>query len=55
MKKPPPATTPKAGPAIKLASGPKAETLRLSIPWQQAVKQSLDKPRPLEGWPKPGK
>jgi len=54
MKKPAPATTPKAIP-MKLASGPKAETLRLSIPWQQAVKQSLAKPRPPEGWPKDGK
>ena len=51
MKPTKPATTPKATPP----SGPKPETLKLSGPWGDRVKDSLAKPRPPEGWPKPGK
>lgn len=32
--------------------GPKAVTLKLRGKWQDAVKQSLQKKKPAEGWPK---
>jgi len=32
--------------------GPKADTLKLRGRWQDAVKQSLQKKKPPEGWPK---
>lgn len=32
--------------------GPKADVLKLSGRWRDAVKQSLQKQKPPEGWPK---
>jgi len=36
----------------KAKSGPKANTLKLTGNWQAAIKQSLKKRKPPEGWPK---
>ena len=38
--------------AARKAPGPKPETLRIEGNWRQAVKKSLAKKKPLEGWPK---
>jgi hypothetical protein len=32
--------------------GPKPELLKIDCDWEEAVKQSLDKKKPAEGWPK---
>ena len=32
--------------------GPKAETLKLKGDWRAAIKKSLTKKKPPEGWPK---
>ncbi len=37
-------------PAAK--TGPKPDMLKLSGNWKQAVKKSLQKQKPAEGWPK---
>jgi len=34
------------------ATGPKPDTLKLEGDWRQAVKKSLAKKKPAEGWPK---
>ena len=34
------------------ARGPKPETLKIEGKWQDAVKKSLSKKKPAEGWPK---
>lgn len=34
--------------------GPKPETLKIEGDWREAVKKSLAKKRPAEGWPKEG-
>jgi hypothetical protein len=34
------------------APGPKPNVLKLKGKWQDAVKQSLKKKKPAEGWPK---
>jgi len=36
----------------KSAPGPKPDILKLKGKWQDAVKQSLQKKKPPEGWPK---
>jgi hypothetical protein len=36
----------------KSAPGPKPDVLKLKGKWQDAVKQSLKKKKPAEGWPK---
>jgi hypothetical protein len=36
----------------KSAPGPKPNVLKLKGSWQQAVRQSLKKKKPPEGWPK---
>ncbi|MGA2876698.1 MAG: hypothetical protein ABSE82_14335 [Nitrososphaerales archaeon] len=36
----------------KSAPGPKPNVLKLKGRWQDAVKQSLAKKKPPEGWPK---
>lgn len=33
-------------------TGPKPDTLKIEGKWQDAVKQSLSKKKPAEGWPK---
>jgi hypothetical protein len=33
-------------------SGPKPDMLKISGDWRDAVKKSLDKKKPAEGWPK---
>jgi hypothetical protein len=32
--------------------GPKAETLKIEGDWKDAIKRSLEKKKPLGGWPK---
>ena len=32
--------------------GPKPDTLKIEGKWQDAVKKSLSKKKPVEGWPK---
>jgi hypothetical protein len=32
--------------------GPKADTLKIEGDWQEAMKRSLQKKKPAEGWPK---
>jgi hypothetical protein len=32
--------------------GPKADLLKIDGGWQDAVKKSLEKKKPTEGWPK---
>jgi hypothetical protein len=46
QKKQKPTSHPKAAP------GPKPDRLKLKGPWQDAVKKSLQKKKPSEGWPK---
>jgi hypothetical protein len=36
----------------KSVPGPKPDFLKLKGPWQQAVRKSLQKKKPAEGWPK---
>jgi hypothetical protein len=36
----------------KEVPGPKPDTLKLEGDWQDAVKKSLQKKKPSEGWPK---
>jgi hypothetical protein len=36
----------------KSAPGPKPDVLKLKGKWQDAVKKSLQKKKPAEGWPK---
>ncbi len=36
----------------RVAPGPKPEVLRIKGNWQDAVKQSLQKKKPANGWPK---
>lgn len=38
--------------AKKATRGPKPETLKIEGKWQDAVKKSLSKKKPAEGWPK---
>lgn len=38
--------------AKKAARGPKPDTLKIKGKWQDAVKKSLSKKKPAEGWPK---
>ncbi len=37
---------------IKPQSGPKPDLLRIEGDWQEAVKKSLEKKKPADGWPK---
>jgi hypothetical protein len=36
----------------KASPGPKPDVLKIKGKWQDAVKQSLQKKKPAEGWPK---
>jgi len=36
----------------KATPGPKPETLKIKGNWQKAIKRSLAKRKPPEGWPK---
>ena len=36
----------------KATPGPKPDTLKIKGDWRSAVKQSLQKKKPAEGWPK---
>jgi hypothetical protein len=36
----------------KLVRGPKPDILKIEGKWQEAVKKSLSKKKPPEGWPK---
>jgi hypothetical protein len=48
----PPHTMPKQENAPKAKPGPKADTLKIEGDWEGAVKKSLSKKKPPEGWPK---
>ncbi len=39
-------------PNPKATPGPKPDTLKIKGNWKNAVKQSLQKKKPAEGWPK---
>jgi hypothetical protein len=36
----------------KITPGPKPEVLKIDGDWQNAIKESLEKKKPPEGWPK---
>jgi len=42
----------KSPPRPAAKTGPKPDMLKLSGNWKQAVKKSLQKKKPPEGWPK---
>jgi hypothetical protein len=42
----------KKTPEKKAPRGPKPDTLKIDGTWQDAVKKSLGKKKPAEGWPK---
>jgi len=47
--------TPKAAkkpPKTKSPRGPKPDLLKIESKWQDAVKKSFVKKKPVEGWPK---
>ncbi len=37
---------------LRAKSGPKPDTLKIKGNWRDAVKRSLQKKKPAEGWPK---
>jgi hypothetical protein len=37
---------------LKKPPGPKADVLKIDMDWQEAIRKSLLKPKPAEGWPK---
>jgi hypothetical protein len=37
---------------LKAKTGPKPDTLKIEGKWQDAVKKSLGKKKPISGWPK---
>lgn len=43
---------PKKAKQPRAKPGPKADTLKIEGKWQDAVKKSLSKKKPPEGWPK---
>jgi hypothetical protein len=43
---------PKTAKKPKAKTGPKPDTLKIEGKWQDAVKKSLAKKKPLAGWPK---
>jgi hypothetical protein len=43
---------PKKAAKKKATPGPKPDMLKLSGKWRDAVKKSLTKKKPAEGWPK---
>jgi len=45
-------TPPKRGKKKKETPGPKPDVLKIDKDWQEAIKQSLQKKKPAEGWPK---
>ena len=49
-KKKPTKRTPAAHAGAK--RGPKADTLKIEGDWKAAMKKSLEKKKPPEGWPK---
>jgi hypothetical protein len=42
----------KKKPQKKQTPGPKPEVLKIKGPWQDAIKESLTKVKPENGWPK---
>lgn len=42
----------KPPPRPKSAPGPKPDVLKIRSKWTDAVRQSLQKKKPVEGWPK---
>ena len=45
-------TTPKKTPAKRVPRGPRPDTLKIEGKWQDAVKKSLAKKKPADGWSK---
>lgn len=45
-------TKPKHPPVKPEAPGPKPDVLKLDGNWKDAIKKSLEKKKPQEGWPK---
>ena len=43
---------PKKIPAPTMTRGPEPKRLKIEGNWQDAIKQSLQKKKPPEGWPK---
>lgn len=43
---------PKKTPAPTMKRGPEPQRLKIEENWQDAIKQSLQKKKPSEGWPK---
>jgi hypothetical protein len=48
----PKTTNPKKPKKERSAPGPKPDTLKIEGDWKAAVKKSLTKKKPPEGWPK---
>jgi hypothetical protein len=46
------ATKPKNPRIPRAAPGPKPDTLKIDGDWKAAIKKSLQKKKPPEGWPK---
>ena len=47
--------TDKKGKKHQKPPGPKADRLKIDMPWKDAVDKALKKPKPKDGWPKPEK
>jgi hypothetical protein len=43
---------PKLSPIPRATPGPKPDMLKIDGPWKDAIKKSLQKKKPPEGWPK---
>lgn len=37
----------------KAKPGPVEERVKIDMPWEDAIKVALSKPKPKDGWPKP--
>lgn len=47
-----PMRKPKTGQKTAVKPGPKPDILKIGGKWQDAIKKSLVKKKPVEGWPK---
>lgn len=52
MKKPRPPAKKQPNPSEQKQPGPKPDLLKIEGDWEEAVKKSLEKEKPPEGWPK---
>lgn len=37
---------------VRETPGPKADVLKIDMDWKEAIKKSLKKQKPIDGWPK---